>query len=63
MPAALQLSLRRALIKAITQHVEARSKIEQTAARKLGLSKPRLNTLLKGLADAFSLDMPVGPLR
>jgi predicted XRE-type DNA-binding protein len=56
MPTVFQLTLRRTLIKAITKHVEAWGKSQQGAARKLGLSQPRLNTLLNGHADAFSLD-------
>ena len=59
MPTVLQLTLRRTLIKAIAKHVEAWGKSQQAAAKKLGLSQPRLNALLNIHADAFSLDMLV----
>lgn len=55
----LQFTLRRAFIKAITKHIEVWAGSQQAVIRKLGLPQPRLNTLLNGHADAFSLDMLV----
>ena len=56
MATALQLNLRRALMKAIANHLETWGKSQQVMAKKLGVSQPRLNVLLKGNVESFSLD-------
>ena len=56
MATALQLNLRRALMKAIANQLETWGKSQQVMAKKLGVSQPRLNVLLKGNVESFSLD-------
>lgn len=56
MPTTLQLALRRTLIKAIVRHIETWGKSQAEMAKKLGLTQPRLNLLINGKAQAFSLD-------
>jgi predicted XRE-type DNA-binding protein len=48
---------------AISQRVKAWKVTQREAARRLGLTQPRLNDLLKGRIDKFSLDalMQIAP--
>lgn len=50
------LRIRSHLMRAITQAVEAWAIPQTQAAARLGVTQPRLNDLLKGRIDKFSLD-------
>jgi len=51
------MTARSELMMAITDVVESWGKTQAEAARRLGITQPRLNDLLKGRIDKFSLDM------
>ena len=50
------MKLRSILMIAITETVTARHVIQIEAARRLGVTQPRLNDLLRGRVGKFSLD-------
>ena len=56
MATALQLSLRRTLSRAIGARVESWNVTREAAARKLGVTRPRLSALVAGEVTLFSLD-------
>lgn len=53
---ALNMSMRSSLLIAIEQEVKGWGTTQQEAARRLGITQPRLNDLLKGKIANFSLD-------
>lgn len=53
---ATNLRLRSELMACIEKYVRAGSGTQAAAARSLGVTQPRLNALLKGRIDLFSLD-------
>ncbi len=57
---AAHLRLRSALAIAVSGAVEGWHMSQSQAARRLGVSQPRLNDLLRGRLDRFSLDALVG---
>ncbi|MAM38984.1 MAG: transcriptional regulator [Sphingobium sp.] len=54
--AALNMTLRSRLLIAIEQQVRDWNVTQAEAARRLGVRQPRLNDLLRGKIDLFSLD-------
>ena len=56
------MNLRAELMTQIRDYVEGLSMTQQAAAKSLGLTQPRLNDLLRGRLDKFSLDMLVNVL-
>jgi predicted XRE-type DNA-binding protein len=52
----LQLTLRRTLARAIRTRVESWGLTRDAAARKLGVTRPRLSALVAGEVNLFSLD-------
>lgn len=54
--AAANMRLRSGLLIAIEQEVRSWSLTQAKAAERLGVTQPRLNDLLRGKADKFSLD-------
>ncbi|SEO80289.1 helix-turn-helix domain-containing protein [Aquisalimonas asiatica] len=56
------MKLRAELMTQIRDYVEGLSMTQQAAAKTLGLTQPRLNDLLRGRLDKFSLDMLVNVL-
>lgn len=56
---AANMSLRSGLLIAIEQRVRGWKVTQAEAARRLGISQPRLNDLLRGKITNFSLDMLV----
>lgn len=59
---AQHLVLRSELMHAISGHVRDSGQTQQQAARLFGVTQPRLNMLLKGKINEFSLDALVGML-
>jgi predicted XRE-type DNA-binding protein len=57
---AANLRLRSALAIAVRGTVEGWQTTQAEAARRLGVTQPRLNDLLRGRIDRFSLDALVG---
>ena len=55
--AAAAMKMRSSLLIAIEQKVESWKVTQAVAARRLGITQPRLNDLLRGKIDKFSLDM------
>lgn len=53
---ALNLQMRAELMMKIEGHVEKSGVTQKQAAKTLGITQPRLNDLLKGRIDKFSLD-------
>ena len=53
---AANLKARSALLRAISKQVEAWGLHQEEAATRLGLTRPRLNDLLRGKLAKFSLD-------
>ncbi len=53
---AANLKARAALMSAIVEHVNAWQVSQQVAATRLGVTRPRLNNLLRGKLSNFSLD-------
>ena len=53
---AVNMTMRSNLLIAIEQKVRSWNVTQAEAARRLGLTQPRLNDLLKGKIDKFSLD-------
>lgn len=56
------MKLRAELMTEIRQYVEGLNMTQQAAAKSLGLTQPRLNELLRGRLDRFSLDKLVNVL-
>ncbi|MEQ6886675.1 XRE family transcriptional regulator [Salicola sp. Rm-C-2C1-2] len=56
------MKLRAELMTQIRQYVESLNMTQQAAAKSLGLTQPRLNELLHGRLDRFSLDKLVNVL-
>ena len=56
------MKLRAELMTQIRQYVESLNITQQAAAKSLGLTQPRLNELLHGRLDRFSLDKLVNVL-
>jgi predicted XRE-type DNA-binding protein len=56
------LKLRADLMLLIREHVESLGVTQKEAAEQLGLTQPRLNDLLRGRLDRFSLDRLVNVL-
>ena len=57
---AANMTMRSNLLIAIEQKVRSWKVTQAAAARRLGLTQPRLNDLLKGKIDKFSLDALIG---
>lgn len=57
---AANMSMRSALLIAIEQKVRGWQATQSEAARRLGITQPRLNDLLRGRIANFSLDALVG---
>lgn len=55
--AAAAMKMRSSLLIAIEQKVESWGVTQAVAARRLGITQPRLNDLLHGKINKFSLDM------
>ena len=60
--AAVNMRLRTDLMIAVQRHVAASGLTQAQAAKKLGLTQPRLNDLLRARIDKFSLDALVNML-
>ena len=58
--AAANMRLRSELMIAVRQAVETWELTQSQAARRLGVTQPRLNDLLRGRVERFSLDALVG---
>lgn len=61
--AAANMRMRSGLLIAIEQEVRAWELTQAAAARRLHITQPRLNDLLRGRIDKFSLDMLVNLAR
>lgn len=59
---AMNLRMRSQLLDALEQRVNDWGLTQKEAAKRLGITQPRLNMLLKGRFDAFSLDALIGLL-
>ena len=59
---ALNMKLRSELMLLIRQAIEVNSWTQKKAAKKLGVTQPRISDLLRGKIDLFSLDMLVNML-
>lgn len=59
---AANMRLRADLMIAVQRHVAASGLTQAQAAKELGLTQPRLNDLLRGRIDKFSLDALVNML-
>jgi predicted XRE-type DNA-binding protein len=57
--AAAAMKMRSTLLVAIEQEIEGWEVTKAVAARRLGITRPRLNALLRGKIDKFSLDILV----
>ena len=55
--AAAAMKMRSSLLIAIEQKVDSWGVTQAVAARRLGITQPRLNDLLRGKINKFSLDM------
>jgi len=55
-PAAATMTMRSNVMAALTDTVRAWNLTQAKAARRLGITQPRLNDLLRGRIDKFSLD-------
>ena len=53
------LKLRSALMLALTQLIQREKLTQAEAARRLGVTQPRVSNLIHGKIDAFSLDLLV----
>ena len=58
---AINLTLRSELMTAIEDVVKGWNLSQQDAAKKLGITRPRLSDLLRGKINKFSLDMLTTP--
>jgi predicted XRE-type DNA-binding protein len=59
---AQNLQLRSTLMTRVEQYVKRSGETQAAAARALGITQPRLNDLLRGKIDKFSLDALVNML-
>jgi predicted XRE-type DNA-binding protein len=59
---AQNLQLRSALMTRVERYVKRSGETQAAAARALGITQPRLNDLLRGKIDKFSLDALVNML-
>ena len=59
---ALNMKLRSELMIQIMQTIEVKGWTQKKAAKKLGVTQPRISDLLRGKIDLFSLDMLVNML-
>ena len=59
---ALNMKLRSELMIQIIQTIEVNGWTQKKAAKKLGVTQPRISDLLRGKIDLFSLDMLVNML-
>lgn len=59
---AQHLALRSELMRAIRKHIEDSGQTQQQAARLFGVTQPRLNMVVKGKINEFSLDALVSML-
>ena len=53
---ARNLALRAALMRAIVRHVERSGVTQAEAARRLGVSQPRVSDLVRGRIERFTID-------
>jgi predicted XRE-type DNA-binding protein len=53
------LKLRSSLMLALTRHIKREGLTQAEAARKFGVTQPRISNLIHGKIDAFALDMLV----
>jgi predicted XRE-type DNA-binding protein len=60
--AAASMRVRADLMIAVQRYVEASGETQSHAAKQLGITQPRLNDLLRGRIDKFSLDALVNML-
>ena len=60
--AAASMRVRAELMIAVQRYVEASSETQTKAAKHLGITQPRLNDLLRGRIEKFSLDALVDML-
>ncbi|MBM4296186.1 MAG: XRE family transcriptional regulator [Deltaproteobacteria bacterium] len=60
--AAASMRVRADLMIAVQRHVAASGETQSRAAKRLGITQPRLNDLLRGRIDKFSLDALVNML-
>lgn len=56
------MKLRAALMMALKAHIEAEGWSQTEAARRLGVTQPRVSDLMRGKIDLFSLDTLVNML-
>ena len=53
------MKLRSSLMMALAQHIGSQSWTQSQAAKRLGVTQPRISDLLRGKINLFSLDMLV----
>lgn len=53
---AANMKLRSALMRALEQHIRAKGWAQTEAARRLGVTQPRVSDLLRGKINLFALD-------
>lgn len=53
------LKLRSGLMVALTQHIRREGMTQGQAAKRLGVTEPRISNLMRGKINAFSLDLLV----
>ena len=53
------MKLRSSLMMALEQHIQSQSWTQAQAAKRLGVTQPRISDLLRGKINLFSLDMLV----
>lgn len=53
------MKLRSSLMMALEQHIRAQASTQTQAAKRLGVTQPRISDLLRGKVNLFSLDMLV----
>ncbi|HYA39288.1 MAG TPA: XRE family transcriptional regulator [Candidatus Methylomirabilis sp.] len=59
---AASMRVRAELMIAVQRYVETRGETQSQAAKRLGITQPRLNDLLRGRIEKFSLDALVNML-
>ena len=59
---AANLKIRASLMRAIEKYISERSLTQETAARLMGVSQPRVSDLKTGKIDKFTIDMLVNML-
>jgi len=58
---AVNMSMRSSILIAVEQRVRGWNLTQAEAARRLGITQPRLSDLLRGRIESFSLDALVSP--